>query len=257
MTKIISEPVSQEELNESLAIQQIMSMQPDEPFTKTVDLSKIDLCNQGNVLEQILNRMNPNAPKSFQELNDLLNEDVSDIGVSDNYAIVEFGDEYIGGTEVTYKLDINPGDNLTEDTKIGEIFTDNNWHLINSIFKSGTILADDKDDKEFKHLFPNTSRHFIVNKFITGSDTQVNQEDINNLKNGITDNSNKYNLIKDHMIFSILPIILANMEKEDEHTKQLHDMPTGLPCPYKEAVEIHDEILKEYDDIIKKDSEAG
>lgn len=256
MTKIISEPVSQEELNESLAIQQIMSMQPDEPFTKTVDLSKIDLCNQGNVLEQILNRMNPNAPKSFQELNDLLNEDVSDIGVSDNYAIVEFGDEYIGGTEVTYKLDINPGDNLTEDTKIGEIFTDNNWHPINSIFKSGTILADDKDDKEFKHLFPNTSRHFIVNKFITGSDTQVNQEDINNLKNGITDNSNKYNLIKDHMIFSILPIILANMEKEDEHTKQLHDMPTGLPCPYKEAVEIHDEILKEYDDIIKKGSEA-
>jgi hypothetical protein len=56
----------------------------------------------------------------LNDVNDLLNN-TGDTDVPDNYAIIEFGDDYILDKAVDYSLSIKPGDDLTGDTIIGTI----------------------------------------------------------------------------------------------------------------------------------------
>ena len=70
----------------------------------------------------------------------LLNEDgnlsvldVDDIP-TDNYAIIEFGDEYVSGDAVEYHLLVKPGEVISKDTVIAEIYQDGMWKPLQSIF---------------------------------------------------------------------------------------------------------------------------
>jgi hypothetical protein len=59
----------------------------------------------------------------LNDVNDLLNNtgNTDNTDVPDNYAIIEFGDDYILDKAVDYSLSIKPGDDLTGDTIIGTV----------------------------------------------------------------------------------------------------------------------------------------
>jgi hypothetical protein len=158
----------------------------------------VDMCNIGNDLYDPTANMNPNGPQTVEECEELLNSDsikklldldLSDLAdkysdsddiddllndinnllndndnTPDNYAIVEFGDDYILDKAVDYSLYIKPGDDLTSDTIIGTVDQNGN-KILKSIFASGHIVKNE-DTNTFKHIYEgNADRHFIIHGY--------------------------------------------------------------------------------------------
>jgi hypothetical protein len=85
----------------------------------------------------------------------------------DNYAIIEFGEDYTLGEAVEYELNIDPGADLNNKTILGTIVQDGKKKQIRSIFSKGHVLKN--DDNTFYHLFPDScNRHIVLKDFEYG-----------------------------------------------------------------------------------------
>lgn len=194
-------------------------------------------------------------PDNAQEPNIDINSNDNNEGggnnVTENWAIVEYGADYIKGKRVDYTLNIKPGQVLDEETMIGTVEQAGRMLPLKSIFATGYIEPIIKTDnngveyKDFKRLFPSLAdRHFLVHNYTLGQNNPMSHKEQSEITAGITSNTNIYNLIKDHAVYSALPIILDFHEKKSEH-------PTLYPCTLPHGNSVYSDLVKEYEDYMK------
>ena len=197
-------------------------------------------------IEDPLNNKAPN-------LSDIpANKNPDDAGCSDNWAIVEYGDDYIKDKKVEYTLDIEPGDVLTSETMIGTVEQEEKMLPLKSIFSSGyvcDITKTDKDGNEYKdfmHLFPKyADRHFLIHNYTLSQGDSFTQKDQDEMKKVVLDNTNLYNLIKDNAVYSTFPVIIDFHEKKSEHPVP------PLFCTLPHGNTVYANLVQEYEDYLQ------
>lgn len=209
-----------------------------------VDLESLMFCDLNTAPYNMPNMLYPGIPSTDEEIAEFMNSPQvqelldgskfweSDIS-PDNYAIVEFGNEYINGEKVEYSLNIQPGDSLSYMQEIGTITQNGVEKKLCSIFNKGTVLAETNEPTTFMRLFPSkTTRHFIIHGYETNSDINIDGDSFNEITEELTKNTKLYDLIKDNLCYATLPIILSKHETKKEHA----DEGTFSPCKYKDNV---------------------
>ena len=168
----------------------------------------------------------------------------------ENYAIIEFGDEYTLGEAVEYTLSVEPGQQLTTDTIIGTIRQGGKIKPIRSIFKTGRILMNEDGD-DFFHLYPDScNRHIVVKDFEFGFACDYKEETIQGFTDRFMENTMLYNLIKDNIVYSTLPKILQNRESRLEHFVEFHI------CFYKHSHNVYDDFIEDFEDDFENQAKA-
>lgn len=200
------------------------------------------------LMDKINDYLNGDMNETDIDISDLFNGNNGDNGnnETDNYAIIEFGDDYINGEAIKYRLNVKPGETINNDTIIAYIKDGNNWKPVRSIFADGKIMDVELTDGniDYYHLYSDKAqRHIIVHPYTLGTGTDLSQGLINNIVNDVQLAGYRYAILKDHLIYSILPLILYHMETEDNH-KQYHTFPV--------PIELLPDPIGKYDDIIDK-----
>ena len=102
-------------------------------------------------------------------------------------------------------------------------------------------MSTDSTNSEYYRLFPNeASRHIVISDYILADGINFDQEDIDELSQKISDNTNLYNLIKDHLVPCILPILYSK------------NIPNPLLIWLPDATKVYNDTLKDLEDIYEK-----
>lgn len=159
----------------------------------------------------------------------------------DNYAIVEFGDDYTLGEKVEYSLNIQPGDELDNKTIIGTIKQGGKLKDIRSIFSKGKILKN--PDDTFYQIYPDTcNRHFVIKDFEYGQGFDFDTSEIEVYQDKFIKNTMLYTLIKDNIVYSALPDIILNREPPILHYLPFH------VCIFKHSHNIYDDYIEDFEE---------
>ena len=159
----------------------------------------------------------------------------------DNYAIIEFGEDYTLGKAVEYELTIEPDADLNNKTILGSIIQDGKKKQIRSIFSKGHILKN--PDDTFYHLFPDScNKHIVLKDFEYGQGFDFDTSEIEVFQDKFIKNTMLYNLIKDNIVYSGLPDILLKREPYIMHFVKFHF------CPFKYSHNIYDDYIEDFED---------
>ncbi len=128
-----------------------------------------------------------------------------------NNIILEFADSYINDPNpVNYKIYVNPGDLISEDTIIGQVEQHGQMKDIKSIFSTGVVAGTD-DNTDFLRLYPSKcNRHIIIENTEpeTGEHYNLSVE-LQDINNKFTNEGILYALITNNMCQSLLPYVLS------------------------------------------------
>lgn len=157
----------------------------------------------------------------------------------DNYAIIEFGEDYTLGKAVEYELIINPGADLNNKTILGTIVQDGEKKQIRSIFSKGHVLKN--PDDTFYHLFPDScNRHIVLKDFEYGQGFDFDTSEIEVFQDKFIKNTMLYNLIKDNIVYSGLPDIILHRE-----TRLMHH---GTAFHFRHSHNIYNDYIEDFED---------
>lgn len=237
-----------------------------------IDLSEFDFCNpDGNTIEQpamtleeiealcnsdfIQNLLDIDTMKA--KVQNMINGGTDDLGeIEGNYAIIEFGDDYVKGDKVEYTLKVSPGQSINGQTIIGSVIQNNINKPLKSIFTKGKILSASDNNKEFLHLYPSkANRHIIIADYSIDDSNGYDEKAFTKIGDEINNNTDLYNFIKDNICLSTLPLFLNNHETKKEHANCIIT-PTGSTCKYQNnpsAVKQYKDLMKKYEDILDKE----
>lgn len=170
---------------------------------------------------------------------------------SGKLGIIEFGDDYTKGDKVEYGLWVKPGQVVDSSTLFGWVVQDDEKRTIQSIYSTGEILASDPpENTKFQRLFPSkASRHILIANYTIADGAGFSESEVDQIAGDMNDCTDLFNLIKDHMVPSTLPLILANHELKKEHVHGIE------PCPnasYVKGDVQYNPLMKEYFDVIDK-----
>lgn len=160
--------------------------------------------------------------------------------------IIEFGDDYTNGDKVNYELWVKPGQIVDSSTQFGLVEQEDEFRIMQSIFSTGKIMSTDIHDTEFLRLFPDKAkRHILICNYAYGDGIGFDQDEVDKVSKQMEDNSEIFNLLKDQMVPSSLPLILSNHELKSEHVH------TPLnPCSLPKPKDIYNLMMEKYFDII-------
>lgn len=159
----------------------------------------------------------------------------------DNYAIIEFGEDYTLGDAVEYELTIEPGTDLNNKTILGTIVQGGEKKQIRSIFSKGHVLKN--PNGTFYHLFPDScNRHIVVKDYEYGQGFDFDTADVEGYQDKFIKNTMLYTLIKDNIVYSGLPDIILNREPRILHFMKFHI------CPFKHSHNIYDDYIEDFED---------
>jgi len=160
----------------------------------------------------------------------------------DNYAIIEFGEDYTLGKAVEYELTIDPGIDLNNKTILGTIIQDGKKKQIRSIFSKGHVLKN--PDDTFYHLFPDScNRHIVLKDFEYGQGFDFDTSEIEIFQDKFIKNTMLYNLIKDNIVYSGLPDIILHRE-----TWLMHHGTAFHFCFFRHSHNIYDDYIEDFED---------
>jgi hypothetical protein len=160
----------------------------------------------------------------------------------DNYAIIEFGEDYTLGKAVEYELTIEPGADLNNKTILGSIIQDGKKKQIRSIFSKGHVLKN--PDDTFYHLFPDScNRHIVLKDFEYGQGFDFDTSEIEVFQDKFIKNTMLYNLIKDNIVYSGLPDIILHRE-----SWLMHHGTAFHFCFFKHSHNIYDDYIEDFED---------
>jgi hypothetical protein len=159
----------------------------------------------------------------------------------DNYAIIEFGEDYTLGDAVEYELTIEPGADLNNKTILGTIVQGGEKKQIRSIFSKGHVLKN--PNGTFYHLFPDScNRHIVVKDYEYGQGFDFDTAEVESYQDKFIKNTMLYTLIKDNIVYSGLPDIILNREPRILHFMKFHI------CPFKHSHNIYDDYIEDFED---------
>ena len=167
---------------------------------------------------------------------------------SGSKAIIEFADKSVKDENpVNYQLYVKPGQEISEDTIIGEVEQMGKNLPIKSIFSSGIVLGTE-DNSDFLRLYPSKcNRHIIIDNFQLGTNQGIDTEYLEKLINKFQQESFLYNLICNNLCYSVLPYILT---RRNDFTMFFFERHNGMEI-YNEYKEKIDKISKKFIDDIK------
>ena len=202
--------------------------------TQSISLDLINICDpDGSVMP-----LRKSPEEIFKDVENALDSDNVTI-----YNVIEFGDDYVLGDKLSYKLEVKPGP-----IKIGESIATIVQNGVNKKIKSkfnGVVMGN---DESFTTLFPNANRHIIIKeehecklddtvtlenlaeKFPDSGGFNYNpnnpDDPLVKIQEKFKLNSELYNLIKDNLCESVLPTILCNRPNNIQND---NDSETILP----------------------------
>lgn len=205
--------------------------------TQSISLDLINICDPDN--DGTVKKLNKSPEEIMDDIANKIDND--DVIV---YTVIEFGDDYVLGDKLKYRLEIKPGP-----IKIGDIIATIEQNGVTKKIRSkfeGIVLGQ---DKKYEHLYPEADRHIIIkevkqckldeklsledlaDKFPDTGDFNYNPENPDDplvkIQEKFKLNSELYTLIKDNLCESVLPRILCNRYKGNSSTYN-DSLPNGL-----------------------------
>lgn len=135
---------------------------------------------------------------------------LSDIPSNEN-VILEFSEGTVKNPDpVVYEINVNPGDQINEDTIIGTVEQEGTMKQLKSIFSEGEVCGNE-DNSDFFRLYPSSCNRHIVLKNVkpeSGDNFNLSLE-IENLNDKFKNEGILYALITNNLCQSMLPFVLS------------------------------------------------
>lgn len=189
---------------------------------QVIDLNNLDLCaadytkasvviNDNDYDMNVLNQIYAD-PDIIKLLNTSINEIpniLSDIKTNTNI-IIEFADATLNDPNpVYYKISVQPGEQINNETEIGTIMQKGKMKTIKSIFEKGTVKGIN-DNTEYFHLYPsNCQSHIVLEDVLIDSNNFNISEQLQDLNDNFKKEGLLYALITNNLCQSLLPYILT------------------------------------------------
>ena len=153
--------------------------------------------------------------------------------------IIEFGDEYTLGNRVDYNIVVKPGQTINKGDILAYIIKGDIQQPIRTKF-TGVV----RGENDYTHLYPSIARrHFIIDDYSPCMPVDYNIDDVMDLSKRFKMATELGAFILNCMPLSILPILLAHADRNNEVELQF-----GSPIPG--SIQKADESFSKYNDFI-------
>ena len=162
--------------------------------------------------------------------------------------IIEFGDEYTLGNSVDYNIIVKPGQTINKGDILAYITKGNVQQPIRTKF-TGVV----RGENDYTHLYPSIAgKHFIIDDYSPCMPVDYNIDDVMNLSKRFKMATELGAFILNCMPLSILPILLAHADRNNEVELQFGSSISGSIQKFEESFSKYNEFINNYDTTINK-----
>lgn len=210
--------------------------------------------NESKSIEELLNltKFNSDEMEGQQTLNlcDLnlcpkpSMQEISDNKPQQSAVIIEFGDEYTLGDKVDYNIVVKPGQTIKEGDILAYITKNGVQCPLRTKF-TGVVRGIDN----YSHLYPSiANRHFVIDDYSPCMPVDYNINDIMEISKRFRISTELGAFILNCMPLSILPILLAYADRNNEVELQFGTTPIpSVTEKSEESFSTYNTLIKNYD----------